>query len=715
MVAIEMQIRKQVFLGALKDEINRQRLPIPTFPPLLVVVYPSLGDASLQRIECVECTLDPSDGDGQVTVQARLVFHHSRLPEVKAAGSLQIPVMREHRQTLLVELSVLFVAHSAPPGQSQMPSRPTLRWSDSIGLLAGSAPIDVPGSTPGSGAEVVVGAIEANDSVVALRLGTSAADPVKGPIQDRLMRDDWSFAVPGQIFADALAASLHEVLHKKLPEGIVLSQDASGEWYPPVGIPGSGSFPGAIASATLHVQHKCIFGIVIPVDLFLSMTLQASGHSLVQTVTLSWKSRSTLCDLVGGALFFPILPLIIDELVSSAISHKILGGALGSPQGFKEVSRDDSSITYQQKTFLESPIPRGVMTQSQVNQDGLWIGGTMERLTPPLGLQGEVTEPRSGLTVDCHHRSVSVNSFPPEVTLRDIRISGGAPRLFTGRVWFEPPNAWEVVTGPSNTWLDLSLTFADPPQGRLPAGTATSVYLHTDCGLRWVDLGVIPADHPAATMADTGRMISQCMAISDPWGSGVLNLEWLVDPPFIERGLGVVRQWSLGFRDLPESARLEFIALGVEGAERSLGVVEDHQFAAVELVTDADETLQIRSGEAFSAPAPLIIQRWLIPSMAVPVGGGLEMISSSGGMIGLRDRDGQIRLIDAGPDGRSRVRLADSRMSIDPAFRRLKDAIEVEVRRGLGIWAVATQISEGMVAVYRGNLLICGVGPSLRL
>jgi len=106
----------------------------------------------------------------------------------------------------------------------------------------------------------------------------------------------------------------------------------------------------------------------------------------------------------------------------------------------------------------------------------------------------------------------------------------------------------------------------------------------------------------------------------------------------------------------------------------------------------------------------------VIPFATVPLNHGPVTVASSGGVIGVRDRGGRTRLIDAGPDGGGRVRVADSRMHVDPAFRRLQSALDREGRRGLGAWAVAARISEGMVAIaHRGNLLIGSAGPAVRL
>ena len=148
-----------------------------------------------------------------------------------------------------------------------------------------------------------------------------------------------------------------------------------------------------------------------------------------------------------------------------------------------------------------------------------------------LGLQGSVSAPTSGLHIDCNKKSVTVESRPAQVFLNNIGMDG-PPKVFPNGILFSPPGAWVAVPGTSNDWLDLALTFANPP-GRVPVGTATSVILDTDCGVRWVDLGVIPPDHKPPTAGDILEMISQCMAISDSWGLGVMNLGWLVDPPGI--------------------------------------------------------------------------------------------------------------------------------------------------------------------------------------
>lgn len=491
MALFELQFRKSAALGAIKSEINRRRLPFPEFPAPYVIVNPSLRGASLQRIECLECTMDPSAGDGQVIVQAQVVFHHNTLPEVQAAGSLQTPETHQFPATVPLQLSVVSVPAPARPGQVPMPDQVALQWSLPLGFLSENIPIRIPaGNLPGSDV-LVVGAIEADDNVVALRLGTNQGDPVNAPIQDRLGEADWVFAVPGQPFADFLAASLSEVLHEKLPSGAVLDGGVSGAWVPPFGDP----YPSAIASATINVHDQCVFGIVVPVSLSLKMTLQASGDTLVQTLVLNWETHSLLCDLAAGAIFLPFAPLIIsvvsatviDALISSAVSGVILGTDFEPGHDFEEIGRTDSSITYQRTSFLDTPSPRLLLTDSGVDKDGLSLRGKLTMQAPPRGLEGWVDLPESRLGMDCQRRSVDVVFDPlrsPSGT-RGSRVEhrncspaarGSSPRRVAGETWEEQqlvgpfadvcrPTGWPPACG--DVYFSVAAHRLRPALGRL--------------------------------------------------------------------------------------------------------------------------------------------------------------------------------------------------------------------------------------------------------
>jgi hypothetical protein len=78
----------------------------------------------------------------------------------------------------------------------------------------------------------VVGAIEADDTTIAVRLGTALGDPVTAKIQDHLADKDSSVTVPGQLLADALAASLATVLADGLPGDVTVDEGAVGQWWP---------------------------------------------------------------------------------------------------------------------------------------------------------------------------------------------------------------------------------------------------------------------------------------------------------------------------------------------------------------------------------------------------------------------------------------------------------------------------------------------------
>lgn len=691
MAVVELQMKRQAFLDFFQIEINRQRLPSRTLDN-----FPGLAGKLLQRIECTGARVDPSGGAGRVTVQADMTFHHNTLAAVRAAGSLSTPVTERLSQTIPISLAVVFDAAGVP----------AVRWSLFNGVIPGT---DIPIRLPGD-FTALSGAVEANAEVVAIRLGTRADDPVAGPIIDRTGTGDWVQLVSGQVIADVLLRNFREAIESELSDTLVLDIPPSAAWFPALG----NQDPFVGVSATVVAVDECIFEDV-PVDLQLIGTLQPSGPSLVTTVELSWDPHSTLCELVGGILFTPIASVVINGIAEDKAAEKILG-TVQPFEGFDEISRDDESITFQRHGLLETPAQRFVLDRSEVTDDGLVIGGSLMLQSASRSLQGEATSPSSRLKTDCNRRTVLVEFRHPTVSLRDLGVDGGAPRMLPDGVTFDPPNAWVAVPGSSNTWLDLTLTFVDPPTGRLAVGTATSVYLHTDCGLRWVDLGMIPPDHPPPTTGNIAEMISHCMAISDPWGKGVMNLDWLVDWPDLIQDIEPLRQWTVAARGLPEGAQLEFVALARDGNERPLGTIEGQRNVAAYLITDATETLQIRTEQGLSAPAPTVSQNWFIPFATVPLGGEAVSLASMGRMIGVREAGGSTHVVDFGFDGKLRVRRVEGILRGDPGIRGVLTALSRKERRSHSAVAVPARVDRRIVALtHRGTLLIGNALPAARL
>jgi hypothetical protein len=333
----------------------------------------------------------------------------------------------------------------------------------------------------------------------------------------------------------------------------------------------------------------------------------------------------------------------------------------------------------------------------------------------PRGLQGSVSAPTSGLHRDCDKKRVTVEFRPAQVFLNDIGMDG-PPKVFPSGILFNPAGAWVAVPGASNDWLDLALTFADPPGGRLPVGTATSVILDTDCGVRWVDLGVIPPDHEQPTEGDIAEMISQCMAISDPWGDGVMNLDWLLDPPSLSHEFDPVRQWTIGVRELPEDVRLEFVAVGPDGEERVVGATGGRQNIAAQITTNANETLRIRTAEGLSAPAPVVFQRWIVPFASLPLESVPSAVSASDGMVGVRGPNGDTQVVQIAAGGVLSTQRLNGERQLDSSMDRLVKKLAREEKRNREPWAAAAQLDRQTVAVAHGRELLIGtVGPMTKM
>lgn len=691
MALVEVQLRMQAFIDFFKNEINRQRLPSRTIEDL-----EALKGKLLQRIECVAATVEPSAGATQIRVQADFVFHHNTLAAVRAAGSLQAPVTAQVRMTIPVTIAVVFEKGA-----------PSVRWSLFNGALPGKT---IPLSLPGDFI-AVSGAVVADENIVAIRLGTNADDQMDADIVDRVGADDWAQLVSGQVIADVFVRHFRDAIQGALSDELVLDTPASGAWFPAFS-----HFPPRVGvSATVVAVDACIFDIDVPVDLQLTGTLQPTGPSLVTTVELRWEPDSTLCEIVGGLLFTPIAFIAINAIASDKATEKMLGSAQPF-EGFEEIARDDDSITYQQRSLIATPSPQFTLERAEATNEGLVTAGVLSLQSAKRNLQGEVSEPSSGLKRDCTRRTVFVEFRPGKISLRDYGVEGGPPRLLPDGITFDPPNAWVLVPGASNTWLDLTLAFLDPPTGRLPVGTATSVYLHTDCGLRWADLGAVPAPHPPPTTVDIAEMLSHCMAISDRWGMGVLNLEWLVDPPDFSEQFQPLRLWTVGARDLPRDARLKFVAVNTRGAERTVATIEGQRDVAVHIVTDADETLQIRGGRELTAPAPIVSQRWVVPFASVPLASEPVALASSGRVIAVREAEGATQVIDLDAEGAVHSRSIQSAARSDRPVTGVIDALaRAERRDRVGSPAPARVDRETVALSHRGALVIGKALPPVRL
>ena len=431
----------------------------------------------------------------------------------------------------------------------------------------------------------------------------------------------------------------------------------------------------------------------ISIDINLAVTFEFPNPGAMKTrAVLTWDADSTWCDILSTLTFgFPV-GIGFHVGAEDEVSDTILGKKFTPGDAFSEASRTDHSITFERLASSPSaPSAEFVTTHAGATAGGLAVGGDIKPKTRPI-LVGEAIAPMAGMAIDCNLRSVGLVMHPAKVLLRTEKPPL-LPWFFFEKIVFEPPGAWvmevdtEFVSPASSTPAHVVLTFRDPPGGRLPAGTATSVYLFTNYGVRWVDLGVIPELSPNILIGADDLMNRYCDSISNPWAHGMTDLGWvdpLLDPDYDrqQRELGRLRLWTVGLRNLPDTARIELVAVARGGGERLLGIVEGRKQIALELVTEADETLAVRTERAFTAPAPTLSRSWFYPASEI----GTESGSAP-----------------SVPDAAALT-------------NRIAGALAEQETRGRLPWATAVRLQRRTVAVsHRGRIVVGTVAPGQRV
>ncbi|MDB5446658.1 MAG: hypothetical protein JWQ97_1975 [Phenylobacterium sp.] len=704
MAIVELQFREEAFGELLKRQVDGRRLSSPTAPVGPAPPGQPPTDKLVDRITCDTCEVVEFD-TGKVTARLGLLIrYYDSYAVAQAAGSLKQPATLV--ATVAVPLTLEVIIRPTPKGP-----KPVLAYSSVLADLIDPGEVAL-GGLGDFGAQK--GAIYVKNGVVVVRIASDLADPLDGTVVNRVPPGaDWTLIVPGGLIAEPFIKGLDAAIADlaKSDPSHVPGAPASGAYLTTqeLGLPPP---PLVLASAEVVAVEACpLLGINVSVAITTVGTFVANGPNIETTLTLTWSADSTWCQIAGFFTLTPISSLVIAQVAASQAKDAVLGSA--GPTGFKEIGRDDHSITYLQKRFLDIP---GLLalTSSQFTDAGLVLAGGLPPRQQLSGLQGWSEPPSSGFHVDCTARAVSVKFSPAVVGLFDYDPPGGAPKLFAQSTVFIPPKAWVVAPRTSNSSLDLELTFADPPGGRLPPGTATSVFLMTDCGLRWVDLGVIPADHPPPSIGDTAQMLSQCMARSAGWKARVLSVTWLPRPPEDARGLDPVRQWMLGFEDMAPGTRLEFVAVSARGEERSIGVLEGRSSGALHLTTDANETLEVRSNRDDNRLPTVAAQRWLRPFASLRLEEPPVAIAASGGLLAVRNADGVASAVEIGPDRTLLMRRLDGGGEVGGAsVDRLGEALDREGRHGRSPWNGVAQIDSRTVAVvHEGSILVGAAGEA---
>lgn len=710
MAIIEIQFREDIFFDILRAQIVRVDIPRAFFP--------ELGpDRLIERIEPGQVGIadlaDPFVAgvrDGEVLFRIAFLLHHTSFAAARTAGSLKSPATQQIACVFWIK-----IAGSAPS---------TLLWTLAGASISGQfRPVPPLGDKFLLGnAGLTVHDLQANagDGVVALRLGTRAGDILLGTVVNRLGGADWGHFVEGQVFADQLAetmnAAVQDAANGSSDPVLEIESFATGFWSDSIPlVPGLVSLPvpwGAFAEVRIvAVDAIPVLNTDVPVRIIASTQIAPDTGllKLVLRTSINWFAHDFITVGSGGAI------TVVEDKVSKTMLSK-----LKAPPGQKEVEHGDKYIVYRSSIDMIQPKTSLFTTTIQkaaIDANGLRATGALA-VFPAPSANFNLDAQRWVSGIDCTSRSLKTEFHPPMVHIFC------PDRFFVLKIRnypiVDPPEFWIPTFGFTGvgTGIEVRDIEFQPPFPMKPAGATSSAYLDTNLGVRWVDLGTVPAKPTVSNdpIKIASQVISECMAISDRWGMGVLNLGWLVDPPDYDLGLASLREWTIAADGIVDLDRIELAAVGPRGERRLASLTVEGGAVFAQVVTDADETLQVRSGVRLLSAPPQVLQRWIVPWSAMPVEPGTVPLALSDGALWVAD-GGKLARIEL-PGNLHMNSALDTALKIrrvNPADTPLQLAARLKRSHDGGMALPRTVSRSRIVAVlHRGDIVLGMAGPLIQ-
>ncbi|MFN8084837.1 MAG: hypothetical protein U0Q14_11470 [Dermatophilaceae bacterium] len=667
MALIDVQIGMPTFLDLVRAQVLATDLPAEALDALHDAgLY--LDRLTVETVELVDGAPggsgSPDPAPGQVLVHVVGTIHATDRATLLATPALSAPAIT---QTATLELCLLLSVSGRQLAYVLTAARIGLPWISPTPVVTGSLDL-APAGHVYLGGRIV---LSADRSFLALRFATSANDDLTSAPKDRRGGSSVAVLVSGEALAEDLGARFTAAIDKTIAASSSPKVELRGRtpafW--------AREIPGVVAMAALNAEHAIIgvFDVPFTVSVAATFAPQRSPHPvrnpffLAVDATVSW-------DLDGAfdlATMHGFGGLILDKL-SEEISGQIGQSGLGTPIG-----QSDTSVTVRVTQMLD--IPSSALFD--VSTDDVVVGpdGLVLRLsfTPwsDLGATWSMAPSQWVTEGDCTSRSLKRVRRPAVVTIvgrhphRPIRFLS-APASFIA--W--PPHGLAQADGSPSAWSEDGVSFSAPrvspvtaeirfalPGGVREQDSADSpvVILETSVGVRRAELTVESVGRSPSELAPdewlraTAALISSCMAISDRWGMGILNLDWLVDPPDLDFGRPALREWAVAVGDLGSRREIRVVALGRDGTRREVGVLPVLRGGVrAEIMTGADETLELDADGPVDGPVPRVTQRWVVPVEATPgevAGEPLFRSRSGGGVSVLVVHDGELLNAVAGP------------------------------------------------------------------
>ena len=630
-----MQIREDVFIDIVRAELLRTPVPSNIVENLYATGEQFGEPLLIERIEFPEILIVnstpsiPQVQKGKLYIQVNLQLFLTTFSNAKAAGHLGVPA------TLApVEVSAWIrfdLSHEKIFSYTVVDSTQPFQVSGTLGLDI-PLPIDI---------IFWQTAILSGGGVVVVRIGTEEQDATIGLqtfldawIVNRLGSANWGVFVNGEVLSRQLDGEVYRAANQfsstsSDPKIVIASH--SNAWVNPDHV------------AQVDLKLTAVDAGFLDSDVSIDITVKAGFESYLNTaVKINTRVEWDAPDEVANNL--------------AEIARRVFGAS-------NQVDSGDDFVAFSTTQFLNGPRSHSFsasITALWIDDNGLEMVGIIAVLPRP-NADWVVTSPNWKIGGDCHSRTVGVKFIPASVTLvgTDPYFE---PRLMKLPPPSEPAEFWNAVINRSLYGVQ-PITFEVEFQSRLlgdvPDGIAMSASLYSNLGVRWVDFGTVPLKPVVSQqqlLARTFALISQCMAISDRWGMGVLNLSWLVDPPVlrIDYGHRAVQEWLIVGTGIRETNEVELMAIKRDGTRRRLGTapVIGGGLLLHRIITNFDESLELRTGVLMSGRVPTVMQRWIIPKLLIPVGKSVKSFTLAGETLRLSYEDGSAKevLINSVPD-----------------------------------------------------------------
>lgn len=654
MALIEIEFIKPAFQGIVGMVIKTGRaVPIPTLAPLgddrLILSFRWQGDPLIVR--GFQGYIPPA---GTVLLSSSVIVSHASLAEIKLQPDTQGVLMTGTAWISVVamrqQVTVNLVGFDAGHGPVRLPA-PQLLGTFPLPSMEGIA--------------IVGAAFVASESVIVLRLATSAYDDLLQPAANRLSaalasQSNWLIHLSPGIFVEMVLGLLNDALSSP-PGGLVIEEAPTASWT----LLESGTW-GVAARAGLKKIDACpgLFGDVdvsVEVSVAVAFAANTAGDQINMTLTIEtnasdWDSfRCWLGSPLGiGSyqlrLIHPFLGIaasiaslvLIGEQIREQVADE---SGSASVSGFTEVSRSDNSATYT-GTVPFSPLP---FSSEQIPDFGLtgfdlrgkifpMVADHKTSFAPDRGpLAGEWTS-----AINCSHRTRDYSFSYQPVIVSDALV-------FAGRTVREVPVVvylTSVAEPAGKCWIDmwnshprLAVNIKAPG---MRIGDKGFVVLHTSAGLRAFDLGAVPVT-PASLPGMQGLIDRFCNTFHVPsLVIDVQELKWVEPPPDYGWGYAPLRQWQVVLQELPANTAIEVRANSEEGPilANQTDFFFSENAAVLELVTDAETNLFLRIPNAGTMAKIRHTTRWLVPQHRQAFDVPLQAFTKAGSMLLLRTANG---------------------------------------------------------------------------